>query len=360
MFSCTRTTTTNTAIKSLDIFSHQVSKIDYDSISIVRLESERNILLGDQLKMKLNHGEIFIADLGVQHCIFRFDSNGKFICKIGTEGKGPQEYLNLIDFIIHGDTIDILSGMGANSMVTGYLTDGNFLYSKTIKLIATSFEKLKSKYIFYTGYNKKFHKFRMYITSEDGKTEKTFLPNKTELNLPVFENNFFKTDSLIYIKESFNNQVYSLSEKGLTEIYLLDFDKYAIPTVFFDNSLIKGFEMLNKHGFANIKSFYATNDLSIFEITVQKQKQETLIYDVVYDKGSECLYHRSFSENDNYYFANLVSVTSNNELVYSVYPSFFIKRKKDFESLPIVNPQIINDIQEMDNPILFFCKIKKK
>lgn len=358
--SCHTKEVRNNSFELIDVLGLSGKEINYESIKLVGLQTGKDLFLGDRLKIKLINNEFFVADLGSQKCVFRFDQDGRFLNRVGRVGNGPQEYNNMIDFLGDGDTINILSSNGTKSKITGYQTNGDYLYTKSIDLYATSFEKTDSNYIFYTGYNKPFHPFRIYTTDSNGKIINSYLKNETELNLPVIENNFFRLDSMVYFKEAFNNLVYQFNQDSLDAIHGLDFGEYRIPDNFYKMEMMQGFDMINKKGFANIVNYFRNKNLEVFQIVLQKGETPAHIYQIICDNNQSILYASKYDEDNlKIPFKQLISMTNNDELVYLFDPADIVKNKEVYKKLPISDWNLINGITENDNPVIAICKIRK-
>lgn len=68
-----------------------------DSIEYVKLEATPQCLLKSAWYVKLTSNYIFVSDF---EGVYKFDRKGKFICKIGRQGKGPGEYIKVRYFTI--------------------------------------------------------------------------------------------------------------------------------------------------------------------------------------------------------------------------------------------------------------------
>lgn len=68
-----------------------------DSIEYIKLETSSKCLLKSAWKVMLTSNYIFISDFDG---LYKFDRKGKFICKIGRQGKGPGEYIKVLTFTI--------------------------------------------------------------------------------------------------------------------------------------------------------------------------------------------------------------------------------------------------------------------
>lgn len=86
-----------------DYFSWNNIKID----TLIPFETKNNCLISEIQSAKYYKDYLFIHDFRFNN-LFCFQSNGKFLRKIGRKGKGPSEYLEIRDFQIVDDKIYIL------------------------------------------------------------------------------------------------------------------------------------------------------------------------------------------------------------------------------------------------------------
>lgn len=68
-----------------------------NKLEYIALETTSESMLARASNIKMTDSFIFVSD-GAK--ILEFDKNGRYIRKIGTQGRGPGEYLNLCDFCI--------------------------------------------------------------------------------------------------------------------------------------------------------------------------------------------------------------------------------------------------------------------
>jgi hypothetical protein len=332
--------------------------LQFDSVDFVSLQTGKEYLIGNRIKfLQASNKDIFIGNFNSNHLIFRFNKNGLFLNTIGHKGKAEGEYVQMNDFIITGDTIEILSGNGIKSHILKYLNTGKYISEITVNIGAISFARTGTSYIFSTNYNR-VYKNRVHLSNLNGELTMSFLPNNTSI-IPITEWNFTKYSSNILYRESFNNKTYIYSDNKFKMSYTFDFDKYNIPNDFYKNSFLKEFEKINSNGFANITKYYENNNFAVFEILIQKANQPSVIHHTVLLKKTGKLLDYSIKENDKTKcLFNLVGISSNNELIYLQYPNEVLNKLDLIKNLPSNQLSKLKQIKPFDNPIIFYCKIK--
>lgn len=346
---------------SLSVFQDSTSKLNFESIKLVQLSTGSDHVVGNTVLMKLYNNQIYILDISGQKCVLRFNQIGNFLNKIGHQGRGGEEYINPRDFLISNDTLSILTTNGENSKIISYQLDGSYINTLNVDLVANSFERTTSGYIINTGYNTAYHPYRYYTINSTGEIEHTFLKNDNKLEIPVKEENFFPYGTKIYIHEAFDNSLYCFESGELDKTFALDFGQYNIPDEFYTISLREGFALLNNRGFGNVKNYFENDNYAVFEIIVQKQGSDPHVYQYVYDKVLKNKYIHSFlvNTNDPEPFRRLVSLNSNDELIYLLYPIEITENLGAFEKLDLIGDFDLQRLNEMDNPIVAYCKIER-
>jgi hypothetical protein len=70
-----------------------------DSVEIIRLETNEQSLVGQFTKGFIIASNIFVFDFRFQR-LLQFDKSGKFKRRIGSRGKGPEEFIEIRDFCV--------------------------------------------------------------------------------------------------------------------------------------------------------------------------------------------------------------------------------------------------------------------
>ncbi|WP_270542351.1 6-bladed beta-propeller [Butyricimonas paravirosa] len=103
-----------------------------DSMAIVHLEAtpESFITYIKKILITKNKDIIILNSTG----ILVFDHYGKFLRKIGSRGRGPEEYVALRDICLSNDYQQILALDCTNQIITYNLDDGKFIKRTIIKM----------------------------------------------------------------------------------------------------------------------------------------------------------------------------------------------------------------------------------
>jgi len=346
-------------INMLDVF-HSNNNLAFESVELISLETLPDVLIGEFNQLVINiDKDIYVSNAGNQPEIFRFNKQGKFLNSIGNQGNGPKEFQSIEDICIHGDTVDVLCKMGNKVKIVGYKNDDTFLYSKSINLVAYSFEWMSPGYILETSYSP-VYPFRVYMTDENGKIIDSFLPNTTGFPMASAEKNFSRIGSKVFCKESLNNEVYIAEGHKLSPAYNINLGSFKVPKEYFKSDPMQAYQLLQGRAVALIRKYFETPSNAFFHIR-QKPKSTSGVKDlidhiVVLDKNTKKIMKRSFKVQSEDLFKNPVSGTLNDEIVFLIYPYMIFSDRQAFNLLPIKNAGIIDRLKVDDNPILAICK----
>ncbi|MDR1371794.1 MAG: 6-bladed beta-propeller [Dysgonamonadaceae bacterium] len=114
-----------TVIKSLNS-QEELSVIppSFDQVTIVPLETNDDVLVGDIEQIQVNDSLIFVSDWNRK--LFVFDKQGRFRNMIGSRGNGPGEYRALGAFFIDDNSNEIVILDQMKSTFLKYGFDGKF------------------------------------------------------------------------------------------------------------------------------------------------------------------------------------------------------------------------------------------
>ncbi|MEL5895198.1 6-bladed beta-propeller [Bacteroides sp. GD17] len=77
-----------------------------DSVLVIPLETRDDCLIGEVSKVICRNGRIYVGD-AMRQAVCVFDMSGKLVTRICSFGNGPEEYLSVTSFTVHGSGIII-------------------------------------------------------------------------------------------------------------------------------------------------------------------------------------------------------------------------------------------------------------
>lgn len=218
---------------------------EYDSFfqkdKIIKLETNIESLIGSVYKIEYRNNRVYIIDRFKEPSVSCFNSNGKFKFKLKSIGKGPMEYIQILDGCINsysGD-IELLVNFGQELMVY----DSSGVFNKRIKLpyAATSFCCLKNIRYFYKGYSgvslTEKTSFRLYSMDYSGTNIRKYLwfSGADAYTGSVSVTNFSRAANNEYrFIESYNDTIYKITNETFKPLYEIYFKRYneKVPEYF--------------------------------------------------------------------------------------------------------------------------------
>lgn len=98
-----------------------------EKIEIIALENQEGALMGNINKMQISDDTIFILDTMIAKKILVFNMDGKHIQQIGKFGRGPGEYLQIMDFTVNEKDKQIVVLDVGNKIHTYSIHTGEYL-----------------------------------------------------------------------------------------------------------------------------------------------------------------------------------------------------------------------------------------
>lgn len=226
-------------VKSGDVEVIQILDPDDDSevylsefvkeVKIVPLESSPECLIGKVRRIEVSDSGVYILDRHQQDRIFKFDLDGKFVGTVGTLGRSAEEYVELTDFDVEGDTVYIFDRLTDRVFVY----DGNgMLVRITDKLSSDGFNFSVRKGMFYlyrSGQSASAGRFSVY--DSDGRFIKGYFSDHEWRadgeRADVLHGNSY-AGGLPFVTPN-SDTVYCVSGDTMSAVYSIDFGKHS-PT----------------------------------------------------------------------------------------------------------------------------------
>jgi hypothetical protein len=223
---------------------------------------------------------IYILDKKCQDKILVFDLNdGKFIVGIGSQGGGPNEYINLGNFTLDkiGGNILILDEHRKSVLIYDAIK-GDFKSSFDLNFTARNIEYVDENTLAYTGGGQ--HMDRLHFTNFKGEELESYIASN-EKNWVVPINSFSRgTGNEIIFRTYLNDSLYTLTPQGPVVSRFVDFGKDALTWEKFSSYSQSEKENIEEylHNYrANIK-YYSETDSHIWFIFSDKNTPCCTVY----------------------------------------------------------------------------------
>jgi hypothetical protein len=195
-----------------------------DSIKYIPLETNSNCYISDIQKIIFHENHLYIWDY---NGILKFDSNGKFVCKIGNTGHGPGEYIQNRGIIICSDTLFINSG---NRILAYHTNTGDHLMTFPFKS-SMFFEKIGGSFVALNEHNGYIEFFDQKGHIMDSINYERFEGEikKGGFVYPFYDI-FFRTHPSLKVSTSHNDTIFEITNSHtLTPRYVVNMGKYKLP-----------------------------------------------------------------------------------------------------------------------------------
>ncbi len=346
--SCNRKS--NNAVEIINFSEPESADILYkaaDHINIIQLDS--SVLIGSNPELIIGDTCYYLVDKNTSGKIFRFSQSGRFLNAIGNKGRGPEEYADIRNVRLYGDTLFIVSPPGVT--VLEYLADGTFISKKQYDINARQAIKCRDGYLAYSGYGMT-DTGRFILFENNSTVKRTFL--KSDYNVINFteETNVFSLHGdNIYTRESYCDTIYKLYGDSKLEPYLkIDFGKYKIPGDFFGfNDSFKAAEFLLKREFCVIRKYFESDNISVVEGMINKPPLPLFFYGIKNgsQKKNKWLWV-SLGEINAAPFCNSLSAVKGKKMIFLGNASL----RKNLSAMAIekiINKDVFNKINEESN-----------
>ncbi|MDR1403605.1 MAG: 6-bladed beta-propeller [Tannerellaceae bacterium] len=196
------------------------------SVRYIPLETNRTVLLSDELQVYHTTDYIFIGDQQT-NLFYRFDKDGKFMNTIGKKGGGPGEYAQALFFFIDENLNDFyIIGTQEKAL---YVYDFSGKFKRKIELTESPWAINKSgeNFVFY---NNRFNRIKnannineLFLADKNGKlvqSTPTSIKDE-ELDMMLFELPFFYTyNNRLFYKNPLIDKVFQIDNNlNLKPVY---------------------------------------------------------------------------------------------------------------------------------------------
>ena len=377
----------------------------FDSIRFIPLETQDRSLIGNIDKIIATNDRFIILDSYIAKSIFVFDKNGMFMNRVGTNGNGPEEYDTPQDIVYDRYNNELLVWCHNHKTIMRFELDGKFIENIRVDWWA-SIISVASKDIYTLYFNnipqkgRKPNDHNIYMINGKGQIINRLLPYNEKLGhlRPPCQNAFSLYRDTILYTPYFENKIYQINPDRIDTRYYVDFVQHSIPS----SLLLNDFSIIDKtiieRNYANVIQAGETSSHIILRFVFDHR----LSFTAYYSKESKQVKWSPLWINDVYAMADIGRFQCIDEdlIINSVESSAFVRIKdvlekvgrenivkeliratssidnilfvnkqlkdnliKCYQSLQIIlsdeEVELINSINETDNPILMIAKLKK-
>jgi hypothetical protein len=238
---CSKAPEHNKDIKYVDVSfdkGNEYSKLSDlpASVNYIPLMTSDDILINEISKIVIEGEFIYVAD-GLS--LYKFSSDGVFICKIQKNGPGPDEYLSISDFLIDNDGMAWILSRN-NKKVINYSWDGEVIdVFELDRWVSGIYFMNDDGLILYCGNEIGSNDYK--LNAIDLKTKELtdiFLridPHKANYLHVRSPNHFVSAQNKTLFYEVFNDTIYSIEKNNISPYLYLNIDNKNIPASFYEN-----------------------------------------------------------------------------------------------------------------------------
>lgn len=344
-----------------------------ESVRYVPLETTKESLISYIEKVVPYKDYILVLDVFGKGFL-AFDSKGRFRHRIGSEGKGPGEFLNPIAFTVDAQNEEVLLFDDKSHKIIHYSLEGKFIREQRVGFRFNDFEVFEDgTYAINTDTRTNSHlnsieSSRLVYADTSWKVTANDFPYdiSTESGLNYSRRAVSKFGNRMLYSPTFSYNIYALTKSGAKEKYYLDAGKLKLPEGF--NKNLSNDEFLKKYDSRNSKHIYMgyevleTNDHLVN--TLYYQGRQVFLY---YSKNTGKLFCSPFIKNDRWqsYFDlyPAIGVTDDAEFISTINAlDIYNSNKKEVGVRETITKEVLalaDSIKEGDNPVLVFYQLKK-
>lgn len=333
-------------------------------MELIPFQTSDSSLIGTNPELISDAEGYYIIDCNGSLDILRYDTTGRFLNKIGSRGKGPQEYLSVSNVITDSvsGTLTVFSNM--DSKICTYRKEGDFVSGRKLdSQFSQGIPTFDDNLWLYLGYQNGIADHRMLQTDDQGKILEQWL-DATGNVMPVEERYpvFVETsDGRLLLRESFSDRVCEVTDDGITPVYRFDFGKYNIPDEYFEkDSPMAAGDFLMKQEFVVLDRIMDSPNYFFVQAMIQRPGiSATMVYGLQ-DKRSDRWQWFNFRDVQNNKAPGLNSVrslTGNDELICLVDPIRLMEMAPQERSV-FRNPEVIDGLSEESNPVIVKCRLR--
>lgn len=211
--------------ESEDVRLSDLVDVEIDIIPLSTYTKNDELVFFQRLnKVEFTKDFIFILDFESAQSLLVFDLNGNFLHKIGSQGSGPNEYRQIMDFVIENDQVDVLDF----KKIIKYRIDGTYLSSRSLREIAPSnLSPFPNGIAFIAS---QFGEDNLILTDQELKLKDTYFPYGTRsLNVLIPNPLFSNSNGELIFRRFMNDTLFKITSFERPSPYIIiDYGEYKM------------------------------------------------------------------------------------------------------------------------------------
>lgn len=349
LFSCRQPSDTTEVVKFLmptqEGLTNFLDKVRH--IRLIPLNDSSLTYFGNDPDIFYDKQEFYVADKNGNGKVYRINDNGNLISIIGEKGRGPNEYLDIKNIQVEGDTVYIFSS--PNITISKFLTDGSFISKNTIDINAQQAIVQDAKLIAYAGFGMEVP-YR-YIILNNQKIKYLLKSKEKVMSFSENTNVFYKNNKDLFAREAYSNIIYRYADDFIPYL-TFDFGKYNIPDDFFafGDSFVAS-EFLFKREYALTRKYFESDYMRVLETLVSTKNGPMFTYGFNMKNDDHQWIWFSMGDVRKSAFVNSLKEISENRLYFLLDPSGLEYLPNDIYN-KILNKDVLNNTEENSNYII--------
>ncbi len=332
-----------------------------ESVEYVPLETDSTFFLESEPELYSNGEDYYIVnkrDYNLSHGVYRYSSNGKFMNPIGSKGRGPGEYLKIVDVQLKNDTILVFS----NNKMIKYSKSGALISEFNLSSYGDAFICTEEGNILtYYGYGSlKSYRFSLETAGDTTLIEKYFDSEQNKLfisNVP-FAPIFSYNDDKLTVLDPINPIVYIYEDNRLTPYLFFDFGKYDISKEYYNlNNVYESIDYLENNNYAEIHRYLEGNNHKLVEIHLSGKSDLGGLYYGLCNKKGKWHWFRGGTLFGEKAFDGTLRCMIGDSLYFLMTPVQVKHIPAEIAALAL-NPEAVANIKDEDNYVITKIKLK--
>lgn len=320
------------------------------------------VIVGRIQQIIVQNDLIYILDNEPKICCFDFNGNAVF--QIASRGVGPLEFSNIVDFAVHPALKQVIMYDSGKRRLTMHDSNtGKYKSETSLKQLAPMKMGMKDGiFFFHNPYNYNYpgseeYHFSLLYSFTGNKVDGKFFPHDGITSKYLFggtnEHPFYYNNDVLLYNKLFDAIVYRLESGKIIPAYQIELPN-PVPLEKIENQ-IDPLDLIEGPYSSLLSDIYINDSILYFTFNYKKYLV-SVFYDLEKDKTIYCgnrVNNRPTEDMPVYYPIRGVYKDS---FVSAVSPATIIEKA---EIAPSLFPDDLKKINEQDNPVIMFYKVKR-